>query len=62
MGEQTSGSQAGRTIAELSAAVCSSPHADFKENFCFDLGNPKENCSIFFNLGSVMTLSPGKDK
>lgn len=38
------------------------PVTNFKENFFFDLGNPIENYSIFFNLSRVMTLSLEKDK
>lgn len=36
--------------------------SNFKENFFFDLANPIENNSVFFNLSRVMTLSLEKDK
>lgn len=38
------------------------PVTNFKENFVFDLANPIENYSVFFNLSRVMTLSLEKDK
>jgi len=38
------------------------PQTNFKENFFFDLANPGENDSVFFNLSGVMTLSLEKDK
>lgn len=38
------------------------PVTNFKENFFFDLANPIENYSVFFNLSRVMTLSLEKDK
>ena len=38
------------------------PVTNFKENFVFDLANPMENYSVFFNLSRVMTLSLEKDK